>query len=388
VLALIPANNQVVLSTFAHITETDITMHTLDEQSLRHALHGCRIDSLDTELLDIARIRDLRQDGARVQLHLVTSFPAQGLHAEISVLVARALAAFEMTAELRLSCEIAAGPRRAGVAGMEGVRNVIAVASGKGGVGKSTTAVNLALALKEEGARVGLLDADIYGPSQQIMLGIPEHQRPEATPDRFLLPIEAHGLQTMSMGFLVTADTAMVWRGPMASGALQQMLTQTRWQDLDYLVVDMPPGTGDIQLTLSQRVAVSGAIIVTTPQDIALLDCRKGIEMFRKVDIPVLGVVENMAVHICSHCGHAEHLFGAGGGERIASEYDVALLGSLPLDIGIREQADGGMPSVAADPDSPVSAIYRTVARRAGLELARRNAVGGGVIPTISISND
>jgi ATP-binding protein involved in chromosome partitioning len=363
-------------------------MHTFDEQSLRHALHGCRIDSLDTELLDIARIRDLRQDGTRLQLHLVTPFPAQGLHAEISVLVARALAAFEMTAELRLSCEIAAGPRRAGVAGMEGVKNVIAVASGKGGVGKSTTAVNLALALKEEGARVGLLDADIYGPSQQIMLGIPEHQRPETTPDRFLLPIEAHGLQTMSMGFLVTADTAMVWRGPMASGALQQMLTQTRWQDLDYLVVDMPPGTGDIQLTLSQRVAVSGAIIVTTPQDIALLDCRKGIEMFRKVDIPVLGVVENMAVHICSRCGHAEHLFGAGGGERIASEYGVALLGSLPLDIGIREQADGGMPSVAADPDGPVSAIYRTVARRAGLELARRNAGGGGVIPTISISND
>ncbi|HMV72842.1 MAG TPA: iron-sulfur cluster carrier protein ApbC, partial [Pseudomonadales bacterium] len=258
----------------------------------------------------------------------------------------------------------------------------------KGGVGKTTTAVNLALALAHEGARVGLLDADVYGPSQQIMLGIPEHQRPEGRDERFLVPIEAYGLQTMSMGYLVTEKTAMVWRGPMASSALQQMLTQTLWRNLDYLVVDMPPGTGDIQLTLAQKVPVSGAVIVTTPQDIALLDCRKGIEMFTKVDIPVLGVVENMAVHVCSQCGHAEHLFGAGGGERIAREYAVPLLGALPLDIRIREQADGGKPTVAADPDGPLAALYLDCARRMALTLHRRNVSSVRAAPDIQVTND
>jgi ATP-binding protein involved in chromosome partitioning len=274
-----------------------------------------------------------------------------------------------------------------GKGALAGVGSVIAVASGKGGVGKSTTAVNLALALAAEGARVGLLDADIYGPSQQIMLGIPDHVQPAVRNEKYFEPVMAHGLQTMSMGYLVTENTPMVWRGPMASGALQQLLTQTLWHDLDHLIVDMPPGTGDIQLTLAQRAPVSGAVIVTTPQDIALLDCRKGIEMFRKVGIPVLGVVENMAVHICSKCGHAEHLFGAGGGERIAASYGVPLLGSLPLDIRIREQTDGGRPTVVAEPDGPLAAAYRAIARRVTEELARARAASTAS-PTITISND
>ncbi len=244
---------------------------------------------------------------------------------------------------------------------MDKVKHIIAVASGKGGVGKSTTAVNVALALQARGQTVGLLDADIYGPSQQLMLGVAESQRPEQR-DGKIVPIPAHGLATMSMGYLVTERTPMVWRGPMAGGALQQMLEQTDWGELDVLVIDMPPGTGDIQLTLSQKARVSGAVIVTTPQDIALLDARKGIEMFNKVGVPVLGIVENMAVHVCSQCGHAEHIFGSAGGERIASEYGVTLLGSLPLSLAVREQTDAGIPTVAAAPDSAEAASYLAIA--------------------------
>ncbi len=268
---------------------------------------------------------------------------------------------------------------------MKDIKHIIAVASGKGGVGKSTTAVNLALALKAGGASVGLLDADIYGPSQQVMLGIEEGRRPEQKDGQFLVPIEAHGLATMSMGFLVTEKTPMVWRGPMAGGALQQMLEQTCWGELDYLVIDMPPGTGDIQLTLSQKATVSGAVIVTTPQDIALLDARKGIEMFSKVDIPVLGIVENMAVHICSQCGHAEHIFGAEGGQKIAAEYGVELLGSLPLDLSIREQTDGGTPTVVAEPASAITATFLEIADKI---VARLGAGGERVMPEIVINND
>ena len=268
---------------------------------------------------------------------------------------------------------------------MQQIKHIIAVASGKGGVGKSTTAVNLALALQTGGADVGLLDADIYGPSQQLMLGIADGVRPEQKDGQYLLPVEALGLKTMSMGYLVTDKTPMVWRGPMAGGALQQMLEQTWWGELDYLVIDMPPGTGDIQLTLSQKATVAGAVIVTTPQDIALLDARKGIEMFAKVDIPVLGIVENMAVHVCSECGRAEHIFGAEGGQRIAAEYGVELLGSLPLDLSIREQTDSGRPPVAADPDSAITAVYRQIADKVAATLgsaADRNP------PEIVISND
>jgi len=309
------------------------------------------------------------------------------LESELRSAVAAAAGVAEDTLDLTLRCVIGSATRSGSIEALPGVRNVIAVASGKGGVGKSTTAVNLALALASEGARVGLLDADIYGPSQQVMLGIDEGQRPDTENENTIFPIPAHGLQTMSMGYLVTQKTAMAWRGPMASGALQQMLQQTRWDDLDYLIVDMPPGTGDIQLTLAQRAPVTGAVIVTTPQDIALLDCQKGIEMFAKVGIPVVGVVENMAVHICSQCGHQEHLFGGGGGDRIATEYGVPLLGSLPLDIRIREQTDGGCPTVVAEPESELTAYYRAMARQVGLNVQR---LGDAAVaaPTISITND
>ncbi|KDE39282.1 Scaffold protein for [4Fe-4S] cluster assembly ApbC, MRP-like [Nitrincola lacisaponensis] len=271
--------------------------------------------------------------------------------------------------------------------GLEGVKQIIAVASGKGGVGKSTTAVNLALALSAEGYRTGILDADIYGPSQGMMLGIPSGTRPQADEDKHFLPLEAHGIQVMSMSFLVTDSTPMVWRGPMAAGALQQLMTQTRWKDLDYLIVDMPPGTGDIQLTLSQKVPVTGAVIVTTPQDIALLDCKKGIEMFRKVDIPVLGVVENMSLHICSSCGHEEAIFGTGGGERIAREYQTELLGQLPLVASIREQTDSGVPSVVSEPEGRVAAIYREIARKTA-DLTKKIAAAGNSGPSIAVYND
>lgn len=268
------------------------------------------------------------------------------------------------------------------------VKNIIAVASGKGGVGKSTTAVNLALALAAEGARVGILDADIYGPSQPQMLGVGQ-RRPDIVGEQGkqqMLPINAYGIQSISMGYLVTEDTPMLWRGPMATGALQQLLMQTRWDNLDYLVIDMPPGTGDIQITLAQKVPVTGAVIVTTPQDIALLDAKKGIEMFRKVNVPILGVIENMAMHTCSNCGHEEHIFGEGGGERIARDYQTELLGSLPLDLSIRADTDQGKPSVAADPESAVSQKYRAIARKLVANIQQHNA--NQAMPTIEISDD
>ncbi len=267
-----------------------------------------------------------------------------------------------------------------------GAANLIAVASGKGGVGKSTTAVNLALALDRAGAKAGILDADIYGPSQGLMLGVAEGRKPEVKDGKFFLPIRAHGIEAISMSMMVTDRTPMVWRGPMASGALQQLMGQTAWGDLDYLIVDMPPGTGDIQLTLSQAAAVGGAVIVTTPQEVALLDARKGIEMFRKVDIPILGIVENMAWFECDGCGKAHHLFGAGGGESVAREYDVGLLGSFPLDPAIREQTDGGTPPVAADREGGVTALYIDCARRAASALWRASAQAAPA-PSISIDS-
>lgn len=272
---------------------------------------------------------------------------------------------------------------------MNEIKHIIAVASGKGGVGKSTTAVNLALALQTRGASVGLLDADVYGPSQQRMLGIAQGVKPEQQGGQYLLPVMAHGLKTMSMGYLADERTPMVWRGPMAGGALAQMLEQTLWGELDFLVIDMPPGTGDIQLTLSQKATVAGAVIVTTPQDIALLDARKGIEMFRKVDVPILGIVENMAIHICSECGHAEHVFGAEGGGRIAQEYGVPLLASLPLALSIREQTDSGWPTVIADPDSVITGLYLDAADtiRSALE-GRAEADTVRQFPDITISDD
>lgn len=266
------------------------------------------------------------------------------------------------------------------------MKNIIAVASGKGGVGKSTTAANLALALAAEGAAVGLLDADIYGPSQPMMLGI--EGRPESEDGKTMEPLENHGVQVMSIGFLIDPDEAMIWRGPMATQALEQLLRQTNWKDLDYLIVDMPPGTGDIQLTLSQRVPMTGAVIVTTPQDIALLDAKKGIKMFEKVGVPILGIVENMAVHICSNCGHVEHIFGAEGGKRMAEQYKMDYLGALPLDINIRLQADSGKPTVVADPDGAVAAIYKTIARQVAVGIAEKNKDFSAKFPTITVSKN
>jgi ATP-binding protein involved in chromosome partitioning len=270
-----------------------------------------------------------------------------------------------------------------GVKRVPGVKNIIAVASGKGGVGKSTTAVNLALALAAEGATVGILDADIYGPSQPTMLGI--SGKPESTDGKSIEPMEGHGLQAMSIGLLIDPETPMVWRGPMVTQALQQLLNETRWRDLDYLVIDLPPGTGDIQLTLAQQVPVTGAVIVTTPQDIALLDARRGLQMFRKVNIPILGIVENMSTHVCSQCGHEEHVFGAGGGERMATDYDVDLLGSLPLDIRIRQEADSGRPTVVADPDGRLAQVYRAIARKVAVRIADLQQDHSAAFPKIVI---
>lgn len=265
------------------------------------------------------------------------------------------------------------------------VRNIIAVASGKGGVGKSTTAVNLALALASEGATVGMLDADIYGPSQPMMLGI--HGRPESKDGKSLEPMMGHGIQASSIGFMIEADTPMVWRGPMVTQALEQLLRDTNWRDLDYLVVDMPPGTGDIHLTLAQKIPVTGAVIVTTPQDIALIDARKGLKMFEKVGIPILGVVENMAIHVCSQCGHAEHIFGSGGGEKMAKDYGIEYLGGLPLDIRIREQTDSGRPTVVAEPNGALADVYRAIARRVAVRIADRARDMSLKMPSIVVQN-
>jgi ATP-binding protein involved in chromosome partitioning len=269
---------------------------------------------------------------------------------------------------------------------LAGVKNIVAVASGKGGVGKSTVAVNLALAWAAGGAQVGILDADIYGPSQPLMLGL-TGQHPSSPDGKLIRPLQAHGLVAMSIGFLVDPSQAVVWRGPMVTQALTQLISDTEWGELDYLVVDMPPGTGDIQLTLAQRVPVSGAIIVTTPQDIALADARKGLAMFEKVSVPVLGIIENMSVHVCNHCGHVEHIFGAGGGARLAAENGVALLGELPLDTRIREQADSGRPTVVAEPDSPAAQAYIDAARRAAAALSLRARDRSALFPKIVIED-
>ncbi|MNP11277.1 Septum site-determining protein MinD [compost metagenome] len=291
------------------------------------------------------------------------------------------------SAQVAIDCVVAAHKAQAQVPAMANVKNIIAVASGKGGVGKSTTAANLALALAREGARVGILDADIYGPSQGVMFGIAEGTRPQIREQKWFVPIKAHGVEVMSMAFLTDDNTPMVWRGPMVSGALLQLVTQTAWDDLDYLVIDMPPGTGDIQLTLAQKVPVAGSVIVTTPQDLALLDAKKGVEMFRKVNIPVLGVVENMAVHICSNCGHAEHLFGEGGGEKLAAQYGVDLLASLPLSMLIREQADSGKPTAIAEPESQIAMVYQELARQVGARIVLQEAAAPAM-PSITISED
>ncbi|MBN9430177.1 MAG: iron-sulfur cluster carrier protein ApbC [Burkholderiales bacterium] len=316
--------------------------------------------------------RNVRVDGGHVSVDVELGYPAVSQVDLIRRQVVDALSALPGVTQVSANVfqKIVAHAVQRGVKTLPNVRNIIAVASGKGGVGKSTTAVNLALALSAEGASVGVLDADIYGPSQPMMLGI--SGRPESPDGKTIEPMSNHGVQVSSIGFMIDVDTPMVWRGPMVTQALEQLLHQTNWRDLDYLVIDMPPGTGDIHLTLAQKIPVTGAIIVTTPQDIALLDARKGLKMFEKVGIPILGIVENMAMHVCSNCGHTEHIFGAGGGERMAKEYDVEYLGGLPLDIKIREQTDSGKPTVVAEPDGPIAAIYKQIARRVAVRIADR----------------
>lgn len=323
----------------------------------------------------------------RVQVSLVLGYPAKTLAQPLIQALESALGALPgiQAAAVHVTWQIKAHAVQAGLKPIPGIRNVIAVASGKGGVGKSTTAANLALALQAEGARVGVLDADIYGPSQPTMLGV--QGRPESADGQSMSPLLGHGLQTMSVGYLIDPDQPMVWRGPMVTQALEQLLRDTRWEDLDYLIVDMPPGTGDVQLTLAQKVPVTGAVIVTTPQDIALLDARKGFKMFEKVGVPILGVVENMSTHICSNCGHEEPIFGAGGAERMCTDFGTELLGSLPLHIQIREQTDSGNPTVVADPEGMLARIYGRIARRVALKVAQRSEDHQAKFPKIVIQN-
>jgi ATP-binding protein involved in chromosome partitioning len=332
-------------------------------------------------------IKNIQVQAGVVSLDVELAYPAKSQFAFIAGLIEKSLGGLSgiERVEVKVSSKIVAHAVQRGIKLMPSVKNIIAVASGKGGVGKSTTAVNLALALAAEGASVGLLDADIYGPSQPMMMGIAG--RPESADGKTMEPLENYGVQVSSIGFMIDPDSPMVWRGPMVTQALQQLLELTNWRDLDYLIVDMPPGTGDIQLTLSQKVPVTGAVIVTTPQDIALLDARKGLKMFEKVGIPILGIVENMSTHVCSNCGHTEAIFGAGGGEKMCAEYGVDFLGGLPLTMAIREQADSGKPTVVADPDGQIAAIYKEIARRVAIKVADKAKDMSSKFPTITVQN-
>ncbi len=343
---------------------------------------------LGRDLVSAKCIKGIEIDGDKVKVVIELGFPANGLLDQVVEEVKKAVESVDgiSSAEVKASWKVVAHSVQKSLKPIDNVKNIIAVASGKGGVGKSTTAVNLALALAADGARVGILDADIYGPSQPRMLGV--SGQPESKDGKTLEPIENYGIQAMSIGFLIDEETPMIWRGPMVTQALEQLLNDTNWDQLDYLVIDLPPGTGDTQLTLAQKVPVSGAIIVTTPQDIALLDARKGFKMFEKVEVPILGIVENMSTHICSQCGHEEHIFGEGGGGRMAEQYSVDFLGALPLDIRIREETDGGKPTVVAEPDARISQIYREIARKAAAKLALQAKSYAAKFPNIVIQNN
>lgn len=357
------------------------------QAAIQEAIKGYHDPYLNTDLISAGAVKRIEVVGDKAEVDIQLAYPSEYLKNGIAQMLQFAIENIEgiNASEVNVSWQVTSHKAHENLANIKNVKNIIAVASGKGGVGKSTTSVNLALALAADGARVGLLDADIYGPSVGMLLGVEEGTRPETEQEKFFKPVIACGIQSMSMAYLVNENTPMVWRGPMVSGALQQLITQTLWDDLDYLVIDMPPGTGDIQLTLSQKIPVSASVVVTTPQDIALLDAKKGIEMFRKVNIPVLGVVENMSMHICGNCGHAEHIFGEGGGDKIAEEFNTQLLGSLPLSKYIREQSDTGKPVVADDPDSEVSVMYRNVARNMAAALSQ---LTNEVVPDIQISDD
>ncbi len=361
---------------------------SLTEQSVLDSLRHYADPNTGKDYVASRWVKNLRINGADVSFDIELGYPAKsqvdGIRQALIAQVRSVPGVGNVSANV--FSKIVAHAVQQGAKLLPGVKNIIAVASGKGGVGKSTTSVNLALALAAEGARVGILDADIYGPSQPQMLGIGGLQ-PESADGKSMEPLEAHGLQVMSIGFLVDVETPMVWRGPMATQALNQLLKETNWHDLDYLVIDMPPGTGDIQLTLSQSVPVTGAVIVTTPQDIALLDARKGLKMFEKVGVPIIGIVENMSIHICSKCGHEEHIFGTGGGETMCKDYGVPFLGALPLDIQIRREVDSGVPTVVADPDGRVAELYKGIARQVAIAIAEKQKDMSHKFPSIVVQN-
>jgi ATP-binding protein involved in chromosome partitioning len=361
---------------------------SIQEQDVLQAVAAVIDPNTGKDFVSTRQLKNLHVSGGDVSFDVELGYPAKSQIPALRQALIGAVRALPgvSNVSVNVTTKVIAHAVQRGVQLMPQVKNIIAVASGKGGVGKSTTAVNLALALAAEGAQVGLLDADIYGPSMPIMLGI--SGRPESLDGQNMEPMENYGLQVSSIGFLVDPDEAMIWRGPMASQALDQLLRQTNWKDLDYLIVDMPPGTGDIQLSLSQRVPLTGAVIVTTPQDIALADARKGVAMFEKVGVPILGLVENMAVHVCSHCGHVEHIFGAEGGKRYAAEKGIDYLGALPLSLSIREQADSGRPTVVSDPDGDVAAIYKSIARQVAIRIAAKAKDFSSKFPSIKISQD
>ena len=358
------------------------------ESALLEALKSVVDPNTGQDLVSTRQLKNLRIDGADVSFDVQLGYPARSqLPALRSALIAAARGVPGVgNVSVNLGWKVIAHEVQRGVALLPNVKNIVAVASGKGGVGKSTTAVNLALALAAEGAAVGILDADIYGPSQPMMMGI--EGRPESSDGKTMQPMRNHGVEVMSIGFLIDADNPMIWRGPMVTQALEQLLRQTNWGELDYLIVDMPPGTGDIALTLSQRVPLTGAVIVTTPQDIALLDAKKGLKMFEKVGVPILGLVENMAVYVCPNCGHSEHIFGADGGRKMAAEYGVDYLGALPLNLSIREQADSGQATVVAEPEGEIAGLYKSMARRVAVKIAQRAKDYSSKFPTITVSKN
>lgn len=338
--------------------------------------------NLDTNLIAANFVKDIKIDGDKVTVDIALGYPAKSFHEELRLALSEKIGG---NPTINISTDIASHSVQKGVSAINGIKNIIAVASGKGGVGKSTTAVNLALALSAEGAKVGILDADIYGPSQPSMLGA-KGAKPNMIDSKLLEPINSYNLQSMSIGYLIEEDTPMIWRGPMVTQALEQLLKDTNWQDLDYLIIDLPPGTGDTQLTLAQKIPVSGAVIITTPQDIALLDARKGLKMFEKVEVPILGIIENMSIHICSKCGNEEHIFAQGGGEKLADEQHVNFLGGLPLDVNIRTDVDAGKPTVVKDPNSQISKIYLAIARKTAAKLALEKKNYATKFPNIVIN--
>ena len=354
------------------------------ESAIKQYIDPC----LQQDLVSAKCIKNIAVEGDKTTIDVVLGFPAKGHEADLAAKLKEQVITVDgiSDATINISTKIEAHTAQKGVKAIAGVKNIIAIASGKGGVGKSTTSVNLALALQAEGATVGILDADIYGPSQPRMLGVSD--KPQSEDGKTMQPLVGHGIQSMSIGYLIEEETPMIWRGPMVTQALEQLLNDTQWKDVDYLIIDLPPGTGDIQLTLAQKVPVSGALIVTTPQDIALLDARKALKMFEKVDVAVLGVIENMSIHICSECGHEEHIFGQGGGQNMSDEYDVDLIGALPLDIQIRKEVDAGTPTVAADPDGRITQIYREIARSVAAKLSLRAKEFSAKFPNIVIQNN